>query len=68
MASIAIKKELIEQREMLMFPSMTVKPHDIILIVARAWVKLFSFFNAIGMVFLREAGSLINISTDVPDY
>ena len=41
MASVAIKKELVEAKEMMMLASPTIEAHEIMIIVTRAWYRSF---------------------------
>jgi len=46
MASVAIKKELEEQKETMMLHSPTIEAYDIMTIVSRAWYKSFDHINS----------------------
>ena len=41
MASVQVKKELVEQKEMMMLASPNIEAHDIMTIISRAWYKSF---------------------------
>ena len=45
MASVAIKKELVEQKEMMMLGSPTIEAYGIMAIVSRAWYRSFDRIN-----------------------